>query len=96
MRGLERTRIGLGQVVTGVLIMLTERDQYSHPQLVRLLDYIQETVPLIAPRLSPADATETVDRLQRMQADQAMKDLQPGLSLLLANIQDSLAKRKTP
>lgn len=96
MRALDNLKVSLAQIVTGLLIMLTERDQYSSTELVRLLDYMQETVPSIAPRLSPDVAKDTVARLQQMEKDQRLKDLQPGLRELLAKVQNALAKRMTP
>jgi hypothetical protein len=96
MHGLERMKNALTYLVKSLLLTLTDRVRYSHSALVRLTGYMQETLPAIAPRLPPAVRTETVTRLQQMQDDPAMQDLQPGLRELLQKVKRALEKKKTP
>jgi hypothetical protein len=96
MQGLETMKLGLAQIVSGLLVTLTERDRYRDSELVRLVAYMQETLPAVAQRMSPAARTETVARLQQMQEDPKMKHLQPGLRELLGKVQNVVEKRKVP
>ena len=89
-------RLGLAQVVNGLFVMLTEHDRYHNSELVRLVGYMQETLPAMVSQMYPATRTETVARLQQMQEDPMMKNLQPGLRQLLGRVQDALEKRKAP
>ncbi len=96
IQGLEQMKRGLASVVAGGLQTLTEREIYRASELARLVDYMQETFPLIVPRLPPGARTETVVRLEKMQEDPAFKDLQPGLGELFLKVQGSLEKGKAP
>ena len=96
MQGLELVKRGLSNIVAGGLQMLTERDSYRGSELARLVGYMRETFPLIVPRLPPGSRTETMVRLEKMQEDPAMKDLQPGLRELRLKVKGSLEKGKAP
>lgn len=92
MQGLEQMKRGLASVVAGGLQTITERKSYRGSELARLVGYMQETFPLIVSRL-PLDArTETLIRLEKLQADSAMKDLQPGLRELHLKVKASVPK----
>jgi hypothetical protein len=92
MQGLEQMKRGLASVVAGGLQTLTERENYRGSELARLVGYMQETFPLIVPRLPPAARDETLVRLEKLQADSAMKDLQPGLRELNLKVKASVPK----
>jgi hypothetical protein len=79
MQGLDQMKRGLASVVAGGLQTLTERESYRDSELVRLAGYMQETFPRIVPSLPPGTRTETLLRLERMQEDPALKNLQPEL-----------------
>ena len=96
MQGLEQTKRGLASAVAGGLQMLTERENYRGSELARLVGYMQETLPLIVPRLPPGSRTETMYRLEKMQEDPAMKDLQPSLQNLYLKVKAALEKGKAP
>jgi len=96
MLGLERMKRGLAAVVAGGLQTLTERKSYRGSELARLVGYMQETFPLIVPRLPPVARTEVLIRLEKMQEDPAMKDLQPGLGALRLKVKASLEKGRAP
>lgn len=96
MQGLERIKGGLATVVSGGLETLTERDSYRGSERVRLVGYMQETFPLIVPRLPPGARAETMIQLAKMQEDSALKDLQPGLGELRLKVKASLEKRRAP
>ncbi len=83
---------GLASVVAGGLQTLTERENYRGSELARLVGYMQETFPLIVPRLPPAARDETLIRLEKLQADSAMKDLQPSLRELNLKVKASVPK----
>ena len=92
MQGLEQMKRGLASIVAGGLQTITERESYRSSELARLVGYMQETFPLIVPRL-PSDAgAETLIRLEKMQADSAMKDLQPVLRELHLKVKASVPK----
>ena len=96
MQGLEQMKRGLASVIAGGLQTLTERESYRGSELARLVGYMQETFPLIVPRLPPGARTETLIRLEKMQVDPAMKDLQPGLGELRRVVMAALEKGSTP
>jgi hypothetical protein len=93
MQGLEQMKAGLASVVTGGLQTLTESDSYRSGELVRLVGYMQETFPFIVPRLPPGSRAETMMRLDKMQDDPALKELQPGLAELRTKVQNSVQQR---
>jgi len=82
MEGIETMRRGLASMVTGTIESLTEADHYRASERVRLLGFMQETVPQIFQHLPPATRTEVLLRLEAMQSDPALKELQPGLGKL--------------
>jgi hypothetical protein len=53
---------------------------------------MQETFPLIVSRLPLNARAETLSRLEKLQADPAMKDLQPGLRELHLKVKASVPK----
>jgi hypothetical protein len=53
---------------------------------------MQETFPLIVPKLPPGSRTETLLRLEKMQEDPALKDLQPGLGELRTKVKTAMEK----
>jgi hypothetical protein len=96
MQGLDQMRRGLASFVAGGLRTLTERESYRVGELVRLLGYMQETFPLIVPQLPPGARTETLSRLEKMQDDPALKDLQPGLGELRSKVKAAMEKETAP
>ena len=92
MQGLDQAKRGLATVVAGGLQTLTERKSYRESELVRLIGYMQETLPLIVPRLLPEARTEILLRLQKMQDDPALKDLQPDLRELHSKVKVAVDK----
>lgn len=84
MQGMQKMKSGLGSIVSGCLLTLTERQSYRRSELLRLIGYMQETFPTIVKRLSPSGQTETLVKLQQMQKDPKLKDLQPDLGQLQA------------
>jgi hypothetical protein len=96
MQGFDQMKRGLASVVAGGLQTLTERESYRGSELVRLVGYMQETFPLIVPRLPPGARTETLLRLAKMQDDPALKDLQPGLGELHSKVKASVEKAAGP
>lgn len=96
MQGLDQMKRGLASVVAGGLQTLTERENYRGGELVRLVGYMQETFPLILPRLPPGARTESLLRLEKMQEDPALRDLQPGLRELLSKVKASVEKGAAP
>jgi hypothetical protein len=96
MQGLDRMKGGLASIVAGGLLTLTEKEFYRRSELVRLVAYMQETFPRIVPRLPPGSRTETLLRLEKMQKDPALKDLQPGLRELYSKVKASVKKGSNP
>ena len=86
MRGLNQMKNGMAQVVTGGLLTLTERSFYRTSELRRLIGVFQETMPLIVSRLTPQSQADVLMRLEKMQADTTLTDLQPDLRKLQEKI----------
>jgi hypothetical protein len=81
---------GLASIVAGGLQTIKERESYRRSELVRLIGYMQETFPLIVPMLPPSVRVETLTRLEKLQTDPAMKDLQPDLRELHLKVKASV------
>jgi hypothetical protein len=90
MQGLEGMKQALGSVVAGGLLTLTDRRSVRSSELARLVGYMQETFPLIVPQLPPGVRVETLIRLEKLQSDPAMKDLQPDLRELHLKVKSSV------
>ena len=96
MQGVDQMKRGLASIVAGGLQTLTEKESYRGSELVRLVGYMQETFPLIVPRLPPGARTETLLRLEKMQVDPALKGLQPGLGELHSKVKAAVEKGTAP
>jgi hypothetical protein len=96
MEGMEQMKFGLTQVTTGMLMTLSERHRYRSSDLIRLVGYMQETWPMISCHLPPAARANLLTRLQQMQDDSTLQDLQPGLRQLYDKVRDAINKRKSP
>jgi hypothetical protein len=96
MQDLGQMKGSLAGIVAGCFQTLTERNSYRGSELVRLVGYMRETLPLIVPRLPPGARTETLLRLEKMQDDSTLKDLQPGLRELHLKVKASAEKGATP
>jgi hypothetical protein len=53
---------------------------------------LQETLPRIVPRLLPEAQAETIKKLENMQRDRALQDLQPDLSELVNSVTEAVKK----
>lgn len=96
MRGLEGVRGALGGVVAGSLQTLTEREAYRVSERARLVGYMEETLPRLVPRLLPGSRAETLKRLEAMQTDPALADLQPGLGRVRERVLSALDGKARP
>jgi len=96
MEGLDQMRRGLASIISGGLQTLTEKESYRSSDLVRLVGYMLDTYAQIVPRLPPGARTETLLRLEAMQADPALQHLQPGLRELYVKVKGSLEKPAAP
>jgi len=96
MAGLEKVKQGLATMVAGGLQTLTERDSYRTAERVRLIDYMNETLPAILPRLPAGARVETLVRLESMAKDDGLKDLQPALGELSAAARSWVDAGKAP
>jgi hypothetical protein len=92
MQGLEQMKRGLASVVMGGLKTLTEREMYGSGELLKLVGYMDETFPLIVPKLPPGSRSEMMIRLEELQKDPAMKDLQTSLQELHKKVTAALKK----
>jgi hypothetical protein len=96
MQGLDQMKRGLASVVAGGLKTLTERESYRASELVRLVGYMQETLPQIVLRLPDGSRKETLFRLDNLQDDPALKDIQPGLRELRSKVKAAVEKASIP
>jgi hypothetical protein len=96
MRGLDRVKRGLAEVVAGGLQTLTERATYRTRELVKLIGFEEVSFPLIVPRLLPADRTATLAQLDKLQNDTTLIDLQPSLGVLRLKVKDAVEQAEAP
>lgn len=94
MQGINQMKQGLASVVLGGFKTLTEMENYKKSELLRLVIYMQETFPMLIPRLLPGARTETLLRLEKMHVDRTLNDLQPGLGVLFIKVKNSIEKEK--
>ena len=96
MDGLQKMKKGLANVVAGSIQTLTERPGYRKSELIRFIGYMRETLPALVPRLLPGSRKETIVRLETLDKDDSMKDLQPGLHNLVVKVKAALDKDAAP
>jgi hypothetical protein len=96
MQGLERVKKGLAGLIAANLQTLTERENYRKSELVRLVGYMKETFPVLVPQLPPGARLESLLRLDKIQDDSTMKDLQPGLGELRSSVDAALQTKRSP
>ena len=88
MQGVERVKKGAANVVMGTLQMLTEQPTYRASELRKLVGHMQETYPVLISHLSSGSRTEALVKLEKMQDDPQMSELQPGLRELLEKLRE--------
>lgn len=96
MSGLKQMRQGLATVVAGCLQTLTEKGAYRNSELVRLLDYMQETFPAVVPQLPPGSRMEIMVRLETMAKDPTLKEFAHTLQELYEKVRNSENKNRAP
>ena len=63
---------------------------------MRLVDYMKDTFPLIIPKLSSDASAECLRRLEDMQDDPVLQDLQPGLGELQLRVKGTVERPEAP
>ena len=91
LQGYDQMRSGVSTVLAGASTTLTERSAYRREDLLRLVDYLREVLPVVLPRLAPNTQAEIVKRLINLQNNPALADLQPGLRKLLVEVQTAFS-----
>ena len=79
MAGFRQSRQGMATEVSGCLTMLTEEKTYRTEERLRLLEYLEKTLPDIMRQLTPAARQEVQTRLNQMVADRSLEPLQAAL-----------------
>jgi hypothetical protein len=92
IQGLTQMNQGLAMTVSGGLTTVTERQHHRTEELRRFTKVLQETLPRIVPRLLPEAQAETIKKLENMQRDRALQDLQPDLSELVNSVTEAVKK----
>lgn len=82
LKGLEQMRYAVALSVAGALQTLQQPDDYRLGERLRLIGYLQETVPKILPKISPNARTAALEIMEKMQSDPRCQDLQPQLGEL--------------
>lgn len=90
-QGLAQIRLGVGQVIQGNLITLTEKHLFRTAQLRRLLGYQREAFPVLFGNLEPETRDRHLRELQRLADSEAMTYLQPDLGQLRDSLKEKLA-----
>jgi hypothetical protein len=96
MAGLEKMKGGLAMMVAGGLQILTEKDSYRTAERMRMLAYMQETVPKIVPRLPAGARAELLVRLEGSATNEALKVLQPAFEQLHAAVRRAAEAARAP
>jgi len=82
MAGLQKMKQGYAISCNGALITLTERGAYRTTDRIRFAESICNSFPAIVSRLLPGSRAEIVLKLDEMNADPRLKELQPSLGKL--------------
>lgn len=80
---MKKVKSGLGTVVAGTLVTLTERQAFGTSNLKILVGYMEATLPSILPALSEGGRAESVIRLRSFLEDPEMQHLRPELDALV-------------
>jgi hypothetical protein len=79
MAGFRQSKQGMATEVSGCLTTLTEEKTYRTEERLRLLEYLEKTLPDIMRQLTPAARQEVQIRLNQMVADPSLEPLQAAL-----------------
>ena len=86
MQGLTGAKQDFATMVAGSLLALTEK-RYRIEDRVRLLGYLEETLPAIVPQLLPGSRAETLNRIEKLIEDPSLRELHPAVRRLLGRLQ---------
>jgi hypothetical protein len=97
-RTAEKTQLkqGLATAIASVFQSLTEKENYRPSERLRLLAYLQDSLPPLLPRLSPAARQEIVVRSEAMSRDPDLEELRPGLERLHKKVRDAVEHLSAP
>jgi hypothetical protein len=95
MGGLDQMRRGLATMLAGVLSSLRDKKTYSSVLRIRLVGYLDETLPAMIPHLTPDSQAETVRQLETMVKAPELEDLRAPLTQLLEKAREA-AKTHRP
>lgn len=93
---LDQIRLGFEAVVFYHLRITTQTESYRLTERMRLVDYMKDTFPLIIPKLSSDASAECLRRLEDMQDDPVLQDLQPGLGELQLRVKGTVERPEAP
>lgn len=96
MEGLAKMKRGFADVITGSLVILTEKGLYRAAERVRLIGYMKEALPPIIPKLTPGSRAAVSARLARMDRGPALEELQPALRELRRRVEAALPNGNEP
>ncbi len=94
MQGFERMKGGLASIVAGSLKALTEQDNYTVSERVRLIGYMQDTFPELIPHLTPEARTQIVAQMETIAGDPSSTQLQPGLDQLRSKVKTLIEREE--
>lgn len=87
MDGLVKAKGGLANIVIGTLITLTETNNFSTRDRLKLLEYSRDTFPSIVPSLTTPSQTEVFRKISNMIDDPKLQDMRTQMILLRDDIQ---------
>jgi hypothetical protein len=82
--------------VSGCLDVLTEEKTYRTEERLRLLEYLEKTLPEIMRQLTPAARQEVQTRLNQMVADRSLEPLQAALRALQKKVSSIPEQQHNP
>ena len=94
MGGMTKMKQGSATVIQGALTTLTEAHAYSRADRVWFAESLTETVPTLARRLLPGSRAELLVKLDDMNADPKLNELQPALGKLRDAVKKAVADAK--
>lgn len=94
MAGLQKVKQGCAISTNGALLTLSEREAYRTADRVRLTESLTTTLPRIVPHMLPASRAEVVQKLDDMNANKDLSELQPALGKLCEAVKTAVAEMK--
>jgi hypothetical protein len=92
VEGFEKAKTGATVAVTGMIIVLSEREVYRSSERIKLITSLEENLPRLLPHLPRGSQSDIAKQLESLAKDPAYQDLQPALGKLAETVRAAVEK----